>query len=184
MKFRDFVGEERINRTKNKNVQKSKKHVNEVFLEFGVSKKSLKRVFDYIRSWFMRYKIDFESENPYFTMFKVGDMSYADTKIIEEINKTNEDIYYKSDGTMDVIKNYDVDGIYLNYFNSEYDDLIKSILNKYNIDVLSREGKVKLFEVKSEVIDKKMYDEIVYSCPPISDIKINNIRLRGKDGDF
>ena len=58
-----------------KTVEKPKrKWTVETYLGFSLSKKNLKRVFDYIKSWLIRYNVPFESINPYLTLYLLDEL--------------------------------------------------------------------------------------------------------------
>ncbi len=168
---------------------------NESYLGFGLSKKTLKRVFDYIKSWLIRYDVPFKSINPYLTIYLLDNLPSV-TSTVNAIKKSKWGVVYKPYGTVTIIstnekdypRNYDIEGvdgkdyIVLDYKpNIEYTDKLDGVLESMGIEIVSEYCFVKLFEIESGVIDHKVYEDMMYSIPKIPNIKLGKVGLIGSN---
>jgi len=162
------------------------------YLGYGLSKKNLKKVFDYIKSWLIRYYIPFESVNPYLTIYLLDNLPKASI-FINNIKNSKRGIIYKPKGTITVISNdernfprtIDIepddgkDYIVLNYVqDKKYNKLLERVFDSMDVNVLRRFCYVKLFEIESGLFKHKMYEDMMYSCPKIPDLRLGNVGLR------
>lgn len=211
MKFREYVGEEKANEVKRivktkignteadflkrvarENTDGTKIRPIETYLEFGIKKSHLKRVFDYIRSWFIRYKIPFNSVNPYLTLYLLNNLPSVSV-VMDAVKKTkNNSIIYKPKGTITIIssdeKNYPrthiegdpkKDYVILDYFpNKKYNKVLEDIFHSMNIDIIYNQCYVKLFEIEKGEGRHKMYEDMMYSIPKIPNLNLGGIGLK------
>lgn len=205
MKFRQFVGEDKVDEVK-KIVQTSIGPTDIDFLKtvlrdtldgakaeyyelgFSLSKKNLKRVFDYIKSWFIRYNVPFKPINPYLTLYLLRDIN-STQKIIEKIKHSKWNISYNPIGTLTVISNrkdfppvYPIrpekrkEYIVLDYsLNNNHVNIMEDFFEKNNINIVHRYCFVKLFEIDSGILTHKNYEDMMYSIPKIPIIKLGNV---------
>jgi hypothetical protein len=204
MKFREFVGEKKAKEVKRvvKNrveIKKIERESIETYLGFGISKNNLKRVFDYIKSWLIRYKIPFNSINPYLTLYLLNNLPSVSV-FINAVKKTKnkKSIIYKPRGTITIVssdeKNYPrtynmeadlkKDYILLDYIpNMEYNKILEDIFDSMDINIILNQCYVKLFEIERGRKDEsryKMYEDMMYSIPRIPNLKLGNIGLLRK----
>jgi hypothetical protein len=214
VKFREFVGEEKVRKVRKKVIQtnigpteedflkqvlrekpdgsKIKKGSSiEKFLHFGLSKQRLKRVFDYIKSWLIRYDVPFKPLNPCLTLYLLRNLPTNST-LVDKIKKTKSGIVYKPKGTISIVSidestfprpymnlegEIGKDYILLDYFPNEYNLFLEGIMIDMNIKILYDQCYVKLFEIKSEVMTPKLYKDMMFSCPKFPDLKLGNVGL-------
>jgi hypothetical protein len=213
MKFREFVGEKKVKEVK-KVVQTNlgptdaehlktvirenpdgtkirRRQSVETYFGFGLSKKTLKRTFDYIKSWLIRYEIPFEAVNPYLTVYLLSNLPSVST-VIKNVKNTKRGVLYEPEGTLTVISNdendfprrYQVepkenkDYLVLDYrSNDEYEKVLEQVFNDLNIDVVFRYNYVKLFEVERGILKPDFYETMMYSCPRFPNLRLGNVGL-------
>lgn len=213
MKFREFVGEKKANEVRrrivNTNLGKTesgflrkvqrqnpdgsridKNQLYETYLGFALSKRNLKRVFDYIKSWLIRYDVPFKSTNPYLTTHLLTNLP-SPTIFIQAIKGSKKSMSYKPKGTLTVIsndeKNFprtiqiepdDKDYLVLNYYqNKDHFKILERIFDGMDVEIINRFCHVKLFEVESGILNHRMYEDMMYSVPEIPEIRLGNIGL-------
>lgn len=194
VKFRDFVKDdviEKINKTKkeevkevkpSKKIKKTKEEVKEevkekysTFVGFGVGKVYLKRVFDYIRSWLIRYNIQYEALSPYLTIGYVNNKVEDKGSLINEVKKINKNIKIKAKDVLITEGDNSKDYIIVVFEeNKELFNSLKKGFKKYgkNLNPLSV---VKLFEIEKGSFNSKLFEDMIYSIPPMPEIKIGKI---------
>lgn len=178
MKFRDYIGEPKRKLVKNisktKNIQKEKKKREVNYIGFDVEKKHLKRIHDYMKSWFFRYHINFKSINPYLTICSI------DGKINNTI-KSEENIIYRPKGIITVKKKNDKEYILLNYFFNN--SVEREIIYNTDVEIINIYNNIKLFEIESNKMTYKMYDDMAYGILyfPSLELNIENIKMLIKE---
>lgn len=197
VKFREFVNDEiEDSFSWNKNIQsifeaekkvkkgkKKEKNIKQyqvLEVGFGLSKKMLKRPFDYIKSWLIRYKIPYEAVNPYLTisMIEVEDFSKIKKSLINEYKKLEENFYYEPE---DVIlirdENYpDLDFISISFKkNKEFNSVMNKIYENMEVRKVKNVSFLKLFSVPKEKFPLHLFEDMIYSMPPLSSVRIGNI---------
>jgi hypothetical protein len=159
----------------------------DTYFGFSLGKKNLKRVFDYIKSWFIRYNVEFKPINPYLTLYLLN----TSLKNIS-IPKSDSLPIYKPKGNITVIspdeKNFPItimepedgiDQIVLNYFpDKDHRFLMEYTFDALNVKVLDKFCHVKLFEIETGAFKHDMYFDMMYNCPTIPSLKLGNIGLR------
>ena len=214
MKFREYVGEGKVKQIKKKIVQTnigpteknflrkvarenpdgSKRNSIETYLGFGLNKKTLKRVFDYMKSWFIRYHLDFRPINPYLTLYILNNLPKYSI-LSNKLKKVKKEMVYKPRGTITVVsydeKNYPMsyglegvkggDYILIDYnINNKYKVIFENIFDEMNIDIIFEQGYVKLFEVESGILNHRIYEDMVFSLPPLPNLRLGNVGLLSK----
>ena len=160
------------------------------YLGYGLSKKSIKRTFDYIRSWFIRYEIPFKSINPYLTLYLLDNLP-SKSVLIKKIKDDKNGKIYKPLGTLTVISNdhknfprridmEPLDGkdyIVLDYIpNFEYRDIIENGFNELDIEIIDTFCHVKLFEIENG-LTPSFFSDMMHGIPKFPDIRLGNIRI-------
>ena len=209
MKFRQYVGEKpkvirdfkdlkKIVQTKIGPTEKGfldliekEKPTVETYLGFGLSKNNLKRVFDYIKSWLIRYDIQFESINPYLTIYLLDSLPSISI-LIDNIKNTKKGILYKPKGTITIISPNerdfprsgdmeplrDKDQIILNYVpNLEYHDVLEKVFDSNDINIVNKFCHVKLFEVETGILTPNICKDIMYGIPKLPDLRLGTVGL-------
>ena len=177
-KFSEYVGESldklrndiEVNREEKKRIAKLEKPkpVTETLVSFSLGKKHLKRVFDYLKSWFVRYRIPFESVNPYLTLFKVMDIGDKD-EIIREVKKLDYDFF--TDGKFVVLRE-DKDYLSLVYsMNNPFMSGLREIFEDREISILGETAYIKIIAIERDSFPLHMWKDLIYSLPKIPNIK-------------
>lgn len=186
MKFRDFVKEdvrERLVRTPigitDKNFLDTvakPKFIVETSVGFGLSKMHLKRVFDYIKSWLIRYDIKYEAINPYLTVAMVeGD--YKRDKFIKALKKVRENHVFKPEGVF-ILREGDTDYIIIDYLHNR--DFVKDLdecVSHFSLTKKDNPCYVKLFSIKAESFPLELFDQMIYSLPVLLDVRAGSVGL-------
>lgn len=199
MKFREYVGEPKIIEVKKKIIKTNTVHIEEEFtkkihgkfLNFSLSKQRLKRSFDYLKSWLIRYNVQFKAINPYLTLYLLGNLS-SSSVFIEDIRQTKSSAIYKPKGTITIVSNNEnifpsvykniksevgTDYILLDYCKNEYNIFLEKIMFNMGIEVLSNQCYVKLFEIESGILTPKIYEDMMFSCPMFPNLKLGNVGI-------
>jgi hypothetical protein len=217
MKFRQFVGEEKVEEIQKKIKKKKVVQTNlgfteeeflknvlrenpdgskindiESYLGYGLSKKALKRIFDYIKSWLIRYKIPFEAVNPYLTIYSLSNISSISV-LIRKIKKEKKGKIYLPLGTLTVVSNNEKDFprslrhiepkqgkdyLVLDYIpNIEYHTFLEKVFDDLNIKIIDRYCHVKLFEIESNIVKPIFYEQMMYSAPMLPNLRLGNTGL-------
>jgi hypothetical protein len=197
MKFGEYVGHKKSKEIKKKIVQtsigpteeeflrkvarenpdSSKINTKEFYLGFGVSKKTLKRVYDYIKSWFLRYHIPFKSINPYLTLYVLRNLPSNKRNFIEDIKIAKRDVLFSpiDEGDITFVKGDDIE-LRLEYDHNPFIEKLESIFEDRNIEIVEEHTYVKLFRM-DEMMDEDLVEDMMYSCPHFPDIRIGHIGL-------
>jgi len=193
MKFREYVGEKKIIQTSigpteenfmkkvlRENSDGSKRNEKEFYFEFEINKKIFKRTFDYIKSWLIRYDVNFIPYHPYLTLYTLKNISSSKKLLENNINKTKDNMIYKPLGTITIKPEEDYDFIILDYIiNKEYQNIFENIFISLDIDIVLEHCYVKLFKIKNK-FNNRIFEDMMYSCPKMPDLELNDIRLRSK----
>jgi len=198
MKFSEYVGHKKtkeikkivdtnigpteaefLRKVSRENPDGSKINDKEFYLGFGISKKALKRVYDYIKSWFLRYHIPFKSINPYLTLYVLRNLPSNKRELIEDIKIAKKDVIFHPDGEGDItfVKSNDIE-LRLEYTPCYpfMEDKLENIFKDRNIEIVKEHTYVKLFRM-DEMMDEKLVEDMMYSCPKFPDIRIGHIGL-------
>lgn len=165
-----------------KNEKKKEEENNNQVLEvgFGLSKITLKRVFDYVKSWLIRYNIPYEATNPYLTlsMIEVDDFSEVKKPLIKEYKTINENFHYEPKGVMLLRdENYsDLDFISIDFRkNKDFNSIMNPIYEKVGVKKVKHMAFLKLFSIAKESFPLHLFDDMLYSMPPLPKVRIGNI---------
>lgn len=204
VKFREFVDDDEVKSTfqwnetiqnlfeleksnkkkkkKKKKIEKKKEEKNNQILEvgFGLSKITLKRVFDYVKSWLIRYDIPFEATNPYLTlsMIEVEDFSVIKKPLIREYKTITEKFFYEPSGVMLLRDdNYpDLDFISIDFNKDKnFNALMNIIYENVGVKKVKHVAFLKLFSIPKESFPLHLFDDMLYSMPPLPKVRIGNI---------
>jgi len=173
-RFSEYVGES-LEELK-KITRQKKEPITETIISFSIGKVHLKRTFDYIKSWLVRYKIPYESVNPYLTLFKV--IGVKDKyKLMNEIKDLKSYPYFE-DGEVSVLRDGNRD--YISVIFSPHDELMKPLreifFNK-SIGIMNESAYVKLISIEKDVFPENLWYEMLYSMPNIPNIKPGSVGL-------
>jgi len=190
MKFRDYVGEdvERKVRRRNWNevIQEdilpefTKSEERRIILEtsigFGLSKMDLKRVFDYIKSWLIRYDIKHEAVNPYLTVATV-EGNYKRDRFIKALKKVKEGHVFEPDGVY-ILREDNKDFIIIDYiYNHNFVGDINECLSNFKLEKKENTCYVKLFSMEAESFPLYLFDQMIYSLPELPDVEAGSVGL-------
>lgn len=197
MKFRDYIGKSEVRRVKKKIINtvdcKSKIVKKEQFKKMSIGcdidKYKLKRFFDYIKSWLIRYNVSYMPINPHLILYTFRHKHIPN--ITNEIN-LNKTVLYKPKGSITIVsKNFpksgydlrekaDKDYILLDYHPNEYNLFLESIFIDKNIKTFFNQCYIKLFEIESGILTSRIYEDIMYSTSKIPTLNLNDIKIRSK----
>ena len=194
MKFSEFVGESGYRK---KDVQKKvidtpigkteedfynlvarrdKPYIVETSIGYGLSKQHLKRTFDYIKSWLIRYNIKYEAINPYLTVANV-EGEYKRDRLIKALKKVRENHTFEPEGVF-ILREDDTDFIIIDYqLNHNFIKGLDECISGFSLDKKQGFCYVKLFSLKAESFSLHLFDEMVYSLPEIPNIRPGNVGL-------
>jgi len=188
MKFKDFVQEDVRTRLVHtplgtterdfyeKVARHDKPYIVETSVGFGLSKMHLKRVFDYIKSWLIRYDIKHEAINPYLTVATI-EGNYKRDKLIKALKRTRENHVFEPEGVF-ILREDDTDYIIIDYLHNKgfVKDLNECLL-KFSLAKKEDSCYVKLFSMKSESFPLELFDQMIYSLPELPDISAGSVGL-------
>lgn len=171
MKFREYVGYKK----------QIKKNV-EFYLGFCISKKALKRIYDYIKSWLIRYHIPFESINPYLTLYILDNLPNNKKDIVYKLKNLKKDVLYSPEGKGNItLYNGDKKEIWLDYYeNLEFQNKIENFFISNDVNIKEKICYIRLFEIE-EMINEKLLSDMMYSCPKFPKLKLGNVGLLRKE---
>lgn len=194
MKFGEYVGHKKIKKivdttigtteedflrkVARENPDGSKINNKEFYLGFGISKKALKRVHDYIKSWWLRYHIPFTSINPYLTVYVLKNLPSNKKDLIKDIKLAKKNVVYypEDEGDITFLKGDNIE-VRLEYQPCEdFDDKLEDIFIDRNIEIIQEPTYVKLFEIE-KIMDEELLEDMMYSCPKFPDLRIGHIGL-------
>jgi hypothetical protein len=198
MKFREFVGEKKTKEIKKivhpnigsteedflkevarENPDGSRINTKEFYLGFGISKKDIKRVYDYLKSWFLRYHIPFKPINPYLTLYVLRNIPSSGKKrnFIKEIKKAKQNIQFNPNGDGDItfVKGNDIE-LRLEYTPCSFMDELEEIFENNDIEIVKEHTYIKIFEIQ-KMMDENLIEDMMYSCPKFPVLKIGNVGL-------
>lgn len=188
MKFKDFVQEDvrtRLVQTPlgvtdrdfyEKVARRDIPYIMETSVGFGLSKMELKRVFDYIKSWLIRYEIKYEAINPYLTVATV-EGNYKRDRFIKALKKVREGHVFEPEGVF-ILREDDKDFIIIDYiYNRMFVEDFNECLSNFKLSKKENTCYVKLFSMDAESFPLYLFDQMIYSLPVLPDIKAGSIGL-------
>lgn len=194
MKFREFVGEDKVKEVEKKIVQtnigpteeeflkqvlieKPEKYLGpEYYLSFSLDKRSLKRVFDYIKSWLIRYHVKFRPINPYLTLYVLNNLP-EHSIIVNKIKKNKGGVIYKPKGTLTLERKKGKDIILLDYFKNDYNKVLENLFTSMGINIVVNKSYIRLFEIEGGALNNRIFEDIIYSCPRLPNLRLGNVGL-------
>ncbi len=192
MKFSEFVGEADLLKKLKKRVdtplgkteedfynivaRRDKPYTVETSIGYGLSKNYLKRTFDYIKSWLIRYNIKYEAVNPYLTLANV-EGEYKRDKFIKALKRIRESHIFKPDGVF-ILRDGDTDFVIIDYI---LDKIFEKSLNECisNFSLVKKDSTcyVKLFSLDVESFPLELFDQMVFSLPDLPKVRPGNVGL-------
>jgi hypothetical protein len=183
--FDDFLEEEGITidtpigKTDKKffeTVAREKRYILETSVGFGLSKMELKRVFDYIKSWLIRYDIPYEAVNPYLTVGTVHG-NYKRNDFINELKTIRDAEEFEPEGVF-ILREDDKDYIILDYeYNKSFVDKFDKVLSEHELQKQENLCFVKLFSIPIGSFDLNIFDSMIYNLPEVPKVIGGNVGL-------
>lgn len=156
--------------------RQDKPYIMETSVGFGLSKMHLKRIFDYVKSWLIRYDIKYEAINPYLTVAKV-EGNYKRDRFIKALKKVRENQVFEPEGVF-LLREGDTDYIIIDYlYNADFVKKLDECISNFSLAKQENLCYIKLFSIDSESFPLNLFDEMVYSLPELPDVKAGNIGL-------
>lgn len=188
MKFKDFVQDDVRTRLVHTPIgptdkdfyeqvaRRDKPYLVETSVGFGLSKMHLKRVFDYIKSWLIRYNIKYEAVNPYLTVATViGD--YKRDKLIKALKRVRENHIFEPEGVF-ILREDDIDYIIIDFqYNKGFVKDISECFLDFSLAKKDDSCYVKLFSMKAESFPLELFDQMIYSLPELPTAKAGSVGL-------
>lgn len=191
MKFRKFVGEDvkkklvklvdtPLGKTDeefyNVVARRDKPYTTETSVGYGLSKMQLKRVFDYVKSWLIRYDIKYESINPYLTVASVyGD--YRRDRFIKALKKIRENQVFEPEGVF-ILREGDTDFIILDcLYNHDFVKKLEEKILHFKLAKRNDSCYVKLFSIESGSFPLHVFDQMIYSLPILPNVTVGSVGL-------
>jgi len=191
MKFKDYVGDDikiELN-VKYDLVDTSLGKTDKTFLDvvarekltetsigFGLNKMDLKRVFDYVKSWLIRYNIQYEAINPYITVATV-EGEYKRDNFINGLKRVRERHIFKPEGVF-LLRDGKKDFIIVDYqYNQEFADKLNECISNFKLAIKNNSCYIRLFSIKSKTFPLKIFDDMVYSLPDLPDVQAGSVGL-------
>jgi len=159
------------------------KHMSNTMIGFGVPKVKLKKISSYIKSWLIRYNIDYdEVKQPHFTIAQITG-NYEKDALVREIHKIDMDITFKPKG-IKIFRGKAIpkDFIVLEYrSNNEFVKLFRDIQSKYDVRYFgSIKPHTSLFTIEQNAMTDELFDDLEYSLPKLPILKPLNKELFNK----
>lgn len=194
MKFSEYVGhkktkkiiqtsigpteEDFLKKVLRENPDGNKINNKEFYLGFGISKKSIKRIYDYIKSWFLRYHIPFTSINPYITLYILKNIPSNNKDFIQEIKVAKRDVIFHpyGDGDITFLGENNIE-VRLNYEPNKYfDTLLYDVFQERNIEIVKECCYIKLFKIE-KMMNENLIEDMMYSCPKFPEIRLGHVGI-------
>ena len=156
--------------------KKDKTYITETSVGFGLSKMQLKRVFDYVKSWLIRYDIKYESINPYLTVATV-EGNYRRDRFINALKKVRENQVFEPEGVF-ILREGDTDFIILDCnYNYNFNKKLNDAIDNFKLAKKENSCYVKLFSLKAESFPLHIFDQMVYSLPILPNVTVGSVGL-------
>lgn len=191
MKFKDYVGDDvkteldikydlvdtSLGETDKKFLDVvAREYLTETSIGFGLNKMDLKRVFDYVKSWLIRYKIRYEAINPYITVATV-EGEYKRDGLIKALKEVREQHIFKPEGVF-ILREGKKDFIIVDYqYNKEFTNKLNECISHFKLAIKNNSCYIRLFSMKSESFPLRMFDDMVFSLPDVPNVKAGSVGL-------
>ena len=157
-----------------------KKMLSGTMIGFGVERSRIKNILDYVESWMKRYEIESKMNTEFhFTLAQITG-KYRKDELVREMDKISANITFKPK-QVSMLKGVNVkrDFIVLEYkSNNKYVNELKEIASKYEVRMFgSIRPHISICNMEQNKMDKKLFDDIVYSFPKLPLMKVENIEL-------
>lgn len=166
MKFSEYINE--------------KKWLEGTMIGFKLDETKLKRIYDYIESWLIRYKIDYKKQDkPHFTIAQIPG-EYSKDELIRSLNDLHLNIKFNPKG-LTVFNGVNVpkDFIVLEYkANTEFVKAFKKVAAEYEVrkfpDIRPHTS---IFIIEQKSLPKNLLKDMKYSLPKLPILKPKEITL-------
>jgi len=150
------------------------KNMSNTMIGFGIEPNAFKRITSYIKSWLIRYKIDYEQvKEPHFSISQIVG-TYSKDELIREIHKIDSNMNFKpKDLKIFRGKNIPKDFIVLEYKpNDKFVKAFKTLKGKYEVrDFGSIKPHISLFTIEPGAMTDELFDDLKFSLPKIPTVK-------------
>jgi len=191
MKFSKFVGHEvkkkivklvdtPIGKTEegfyNLVARHDKPYITETSVGYGLSKMQLKRVFDYIKSWLIRYDVKYEAINPYLTVALV-EGEYRRDRFIKALKRIRENQVFEPEGVF-ILREEDTDFIILDCsYNRDFVEKLDEKIFHFKLAKKENSCYIKLFALEAESFPLHIFDKMIYSLPILPNVIVGSVGL-------
>ena len=153
-----------------------KPYTTETSVGYGLSKMQLKRVFDYVKSWLIRYDIKYEAINPYLTVARVSG-EYRRDRFIKALKQIRNNQVFEPEGVF-ILREGDTDFIILDCMYTP--DFVKKLYEKiFHFKLAKKEDScyIKLFALESKSFPLHVFDQMIYSLPILPNVTVGSVGL-------
>jgi len=159
------------------------KNMSNTMIGFGIPKIKLKKLSDYIKSWLIRYEIDYdEIFAPHFTIAQITG-KYEKGVLVREIHAIDKNMTFNPVG-LRIFRGKTIpkDFIVLEYKpNDDFVKLFKDLQSKYEVKYFgSIKPHTSLFTIEQNALTDEMFKEMEYSLPKLPKLKPINKELFNK----
>jgi len=166
MKFKDYIDEA--------------KKLKGTMVGFGIDSIKLKKIYDYIESWLIKFKIDYEiQKDPHFSIAIIPG-TYNKDELVREMNLISKNQYFKPKKiTILRGKNFKKDFISIEYKpNKEFIDDFNEISSKFDVVKFDTiRPHISLFIIEQDSKINEFYDDMIGGMPKLPKIKPSEIEL-------
>jgi hypothetical protein len=156
--------------------RRDKPYITETSVGYGLSKMQLKRVFDYVKSWLIRYNIKYEAINPYLTVALV-EGEYRRDRFIKALKKIRENQVFEPEGVF-ILREGDTDFIILDcLYNRNFVKKLDEKILHFKLAKKNDSCYVKLFAIESESFPLHVFDQMIYSLPILPNVTVGSVGL-------
>lgn len=147
---------------------------------FGLNPTQLKRIYDYIESWLIKFKIDYEKvTHPHFTIAQIPG-TYPKDELMRKINEFDLNIKFNpKDLTIFSGVNIKKDFIVLEYKpNIKFIEYLNSIEDKFEVRKFGAvQPHASIFTTEQGGLDGKILNDMKYSLPRLPVLRPTEIEL-------
>lgn len=168
MKFKDYIIED--------------KKLKNTMIGFGIDMNKLKKIYSYLESWLIRYKVDYIIQDmPHISIAQIPKI-YSKDELVREINKISNNISFNPK-RMAIFRGKRVkkDFIVLEYKpNKALIDNFKEISSRFETFKFEEiRPHVSLFIVKQGSISDDLFNDIKYNMPKLPKLEPIGVELWG-----
>ena len=164
MKFKEYLDEAKIMKGS--------------MIGFGVDKTRVKRLSSYIKSWLIRYKIDFDKvETPHISIAQIPS-DYDKDELVRKVNDIKTGVSFNPK-EIHIFRGVEKDWIVIEYkANFKFIEAFQNVNADFNVKWFgSIKPHVSLFSIEKDAMDDKLWHEMLSALPPLPKVKAEKVEL-------